>query len=99
MRQGHAESWTMFPGLDPISVLKYVLMASCMLPCLLSITPQHVKNCQHLPFVDEEIKAKRCYITPHGHSGSMPGLGRSPGIGYGNPFQYSCLENPMDRGP
>ena len=30
--------------------------------------------------------------------GSMPGLGRSPGGGHGNPFQYSCLENPMDRG-
>ena len=29
---------------------------------------------------------------------SIPGLGRSPGGGYGNPFQYSCLENPMDRG-
>ena len=26
------------------------------------------------------------------------GLGRSPGEGYGNPLQYSCLENPMDRG-
>ena len=30
--------------------------------------------------------------------GSVPGLGRSPGGGYGNPVQYSCLENPMDRG-
>ena len=30
--------------------------------------------------------------------GSIPGLGRSPGGGDGNPFQYSCLENPMDRG-
>ena len=29
---------------------------------------------------------------------SVPGLGRSPGGGNGNPFQYSCLENPMDRG-
>ena len=29
--------------------------------------------------------------------GSIPGLGRSPGIGNGNPLQYSCLENPMDR--
>ena len=29
---------------------------------------------------------------------SIPGLGRSPGKGNGNPFQYSCLENPMDRG-
>ena len=30
-----------------------------------------------------------------GDSGSIPGLGRSPGEGEGNPFQYSCLENPM----
>ena len=30
--------------------------------------------------------------------GSIPGLGRSPGEGHGNPLQYSCLENPMDRG-
>ena len=29
---------------------------------------------------------------------SKPGLGRSPGEGNGNPLQYSCLENPMDRG-
>ena len=28
----------------------------------------------------------------------IPGLGRSPGGGHGYPFQYSCLENPMDRG-
>ena len=28
----------------------------------------------------------------------IPGLGRSPGVGNGNPFQYSCLENFMDRG-
>ena len=31
-------------------------------------------------------------------SGSIPGLGRFPGGGNGNPHQYSCLENPMDRG-
>jgi len=28
----------------------------------------------------------------------IPGLGRSPGIGNGNPFLFSCLGNPMDRG-
>ena len=33
-----------------------------------------------------------------GDLGSIPGLGRSPGEGNGNPFQYSCLGNPMDRG-
>ena len=32
-----------------------------------------------------------------GDAGSIPGLGRSPGGGHGNPFQYSCLENPMDK--
>ena len=30
--------------------------------------------------------------------GSIPGPGRSPGEGHGNPLQYSCLENPLDRG-
>ena len=33
-----------------------------------------------------------------GDAGSILGLGRSPGEGSGNPLQYSCLENPMDRG-
>ena len=33
-----------------------------------------------------------------GAAGLIPGSGRSPGEGNGNPLQYSCLENPMDRG-
>ena len=33
-----------------------------------------------------------------GDLSSIPGLGRSPGEGNGNPLQYSCLENPVDRG-
>ena len=39
--------------------------------------------------------------NPHanaGDRGSIPGSGRSPGEGNGNPLQYSCLENSMDRG-
>ena len=32
------------------------------------------------------------------NAGLIPGSGRSPGEGNGNPLQYSCLENPMDRG-
>ena len=32
-------------------------------------------------------------------AGLIPGLGSFPGGGHGNPLQYSCLENPMDRGP
>ena len=36
--------------------------------------------------------------TKAGNMGSIPGLGRSPGEGNDNPFQYSCLENSMDKG-
>ena len=36
--------------------------------------------------------------TYGGDTGLIPGLGRSPGKGNGNPLQYSCLENSMDRG-
>ena len=32
------------------------------------------------------------------NAGSIPGSGKSPGGGHGNPLQYSCLENPMDNG-
>ena len=42
-----------------------------------------------------EVKASACNA---GDLGSIPGLGRSPGEGNGNPLQYSCLENPMDGG-
>ena len=34
-----------------------------------------------------------------GDPGLIPGSGRSPGEGNGNPLQYSCLGNPIDRGP
>ena len=38
-----------------------------------------------------------CNAGDAGDMGSIPGLGRSPGEGNGNPLQYSCLENSMDR--
>ena len=41
-----------------------------------------------------EGKASACNA---GDLGSIPGSGRSPGEGNGNPLQYPCLENPMDR--
>ena len=40
----------------------------------------------------------KAYIYNAGDLGSIPGLGRSPGEGNGNPLQEYCLENPMDRG-
>ena len=44
---------------------------------------------------DSEVKAS---ARNAGELGSIPGLGRSPGEGNGNPLQYSCLENSMDGG-
>ena len=43
-------------------------------------------------------KESGCNAEAAGDLGSIPGLGRSPGEGNGNPLQYSCLENPKDRG-
>ena len=42
-----------------------------------------------------EVKASASTV---GDSGWIPGSGRSPGKGNGNPLQYSCLENPMEGG-
>ena len=44
---------------------------------------------------DSDGKESACNVRD---LGSVPGLGRSPGGGHGSPLQYSCLENPMDRG-
>ena len=44
------------------------------------------------------IKNPRADAGDARDAGSIPGLGRSLGGGHGNPLQYSCLENPMDRG-
>ena len=40
----------------------------------------------------------KAFVYSAGDLGSIPGLGRSPGEGNGNPLQDCCLENPMDRG-
>ena len=51
-------------------------------------------HCQVAPMV-KNLPAKAGDVRD---TGLIPGLGRSPGGGHGNPLQYSCLENPMDRG-
>ena len=47
----------------------------------------------YLFYGGSEVKASACNA---GDPGSIPGSGRSPGEGNGNPLQFSCLENPMD---
>ena len=44
------------------------------------------------------VKNLPANVGDAGDVGSIPGLGRSPGEDNGNPLQYSCLENSMDRG-
>ena len=55
---------------------------------------EYLPGCEGFPGGSED-KASACNT---GDQGSIPGLGRSPGEGNGNPLQYSCLENPVDRG-
>ena len=44
------------------------------------------------------VKNPPVHVGVAGDLDSIPGTGRSPGAGYGNPLQYSCLENPLNRG-
>ena len=44
------------------------------------------------------VKNQPAHIGDKRDMGSIPGSGRSPGGGHGNPLWYTCLENPMDRG-
>ena len=53
----------------------------------------------YLGFPDgSAVKEAACDAEDAGKEGLIPGWGRSPGGGNGNLLQYSCLENPMDRG-
>ena len=65
---------------------------------VIQMANKHLKRCS-TSFKDfpggSDSKAS---IYNAGDPGLIPGLGRSPGEGNGNPLQYYCLENPMDRG-
>ena len=50
-----------------------------------------------LPWTSLLAQTVKCLAYNVGDLGSTPGVGRSSGEGNGNPLQYSCLENPMDR--
>jgi len=52
-----------------------------------------------MDFLGDSVgKKSTCNARDKGNADLIPGLGRSPGGGYGNPLQYFCLENPTDRG-
>ena len=76
---------------SPLSLaLPLTLLKSCLLSSVLYV---HV-----LGFLGGSAVKSICKAGAAGDTGSVPGLGRTPGRGNGNPLQYSCLENPMDRG-
>ena len=58
---------------------------------------QHKYLYSHIALFSGGLKGKSSACNA-GDLSSIPGSGRSPGEGNGNPIQYSCLENPMDRG-
>ena len=61
--------------------------------------PPTVCLCTSMGFPDGSAgKESACSVGDTGDMGSIPGLGRPPGVGNGIPFQYSCLENSMERG-
>ena len=55
-------------------------------------------RCFHIYITSQVVKNLPATARDMRHLSLTPGLGRSPGGGHGNPHQYSCLENPMDRG-
>ena len=66
-----------------------------------SLTILFIYNCIYLFMAVLGFPGGSVVKNPPAKAGdtvSIPGLGRSPGEGNGNPLQYSCLENPMDRG-
>ena len=55
-------------------------------------------ECRKAPVGGAEVKNLPANAGDAGEEGSIPGSGKSPGVGNGNPLQYSCLENSMNRG-
>ena len=81
-----------------------VELNTCDLPVCRGSMPQDIVSFIHpkgnvlsfpWSFVAQLVEESACSA---GDPGSIPGLGRSPGEGNGNPLQYPCLENLMDRG-
>ena len=94
-----------FPPSPPTSFPKWsfpyrLLHRLITLPGLhsLNITSSFLVHSPRASQVVLVVKNPRANAGDVREPGSIPALGRSPGGGHGNPLQYSCLENPMDRG-
>ena len=76
------KKWTNYPYLLAVYASEILLLLTCFRASQMALV---VKN---PPANAGDLR----------NTGSIPGSGRFPGKGHGNPHQYSCLENPMDRG-
>ena len=72
-------------------------MSRCLVLCLIASNSLCLYKPLAPPGTSGKEPACQCWLGVR-DAGSIPGWGRSPGEGTGNPLQYSCLENPMDRG-
>ena len=86
--------------------LDTLLQHNYSLKTLCQFKEANCKRQHEIPRKGKSIKTRASLVaqmvknqpTMQEDPGSIPGLGRSPGEGNGNPLQYSCLENSMDRG-
>ena len=89
---GYLYKWldNILDSLDKKVIMTVPLKFCSKLPlcCIIWGASQVALGVNYLPVSAEDIR----------DAGSVPGLGRSPGVGHDNSLQYSCLENPMDRG-
>ena len=86
----------MFPFLDLIFRNDWILPIVSLKPSSINRRRDRLPTLESLGFPDgSDSKESPCNAED---LGSIPGLGRSPGGGHGNPLQYFCLENPTDRG-
>ena len=80
-------------------VRKKKKLKHCLQSLHFALTPVYVHKHMHTGFPGGTGgKEPACKCRRHRDMGSIPASGRSPGGGNGNTLQYSCLENPMDRG-
>ena len=101
--QGWLEEWTAWvfyhgcslcSGLGRMTCFPPAFSSLCITQCTFAILFLFTTGFWGFPGVSEGNES----ACSAGHLDLIPGLGKSPGGGQGNPLQYSCLENPMDRG-
>ena len=83
-----------FRNFPNMRILKINSLFHCNEFLIIEVVQVNANGCD---IRDSDGSGVKASASNAGDQGSIPGLGRSPGEGNGNPLQYSCLKNPMDR--